>query len=68
MDCHDDHNIVQTIRQRQSTFALASSKPSTLNFARSHTVAFSGIDVKDVNVQVQISAGETVSFRRTGIE
>ncbi len=36
---------------------LASNKPSTLNLARSHTVAFSGIDVKDVDVQVQISAG-----------
>ena len=36
---------------------LASSSPSTLGLARSHTVAFSGIDVKDVDVQVQISAG-----------
>ena len=37
--------------------ALATSTPSTLGLARSHTVAFSGIDVKDVDVQVQISAG-----------
>ncbi len=37
--------------------ALTSNKPSALNLARSHTVAFSGIDVKDVDVQVQISAG-----------
>ena len=37
--------------------ALASSSSSTLGLARSHTVAFSGIDVKDVDVQVQISAG-----------
>ncbi len=37
--------------------ALASSPSSTLGLARSHTVAFSGIDVKDVDVQVQISSG-----------
>ena len=37
--------------------ALATQKLSTLALARSHTVAFSGIDVKDVDVQVQISAG-----------
>ena len=37
--------------------ALASDKSSILSLARSHTVAFSGIDVKDVDVQVQISAG-----------
>ncbi len=37
--------------------ALASSASTTLGLARSHTVAFSGIDVKDVDVQVQISAG-----------
>jgi len=36
---------------------LASSTASTLGLARSHTVAFSGIDVKDVDVQVQISSG-----------
>jgi magnesium chelatase family protein len=36
---------------------LASSTSSTLGLARSHTVAFSGIDVKDVDVQVQISTG-----------
>ncbi len=37
--------------------ALANDKSSILNLARSHTVAFSGIDVKDVDVQVQINAG-----------
>ncbi len=37
--------------------ALVSNKSPTLTLARSHTVAFSGIDVKDVDVQVQISAG-----------
>jgi magnesium chelatase family protein len=36
---------------------LVANPPSTLGLARSHTVAFSGIDVKDVDVQVQISAG-----------
>jgi len=36
---------------------LASSSAPTLGLARSHTVAFSGIDVKDVDVQVQISTG-----------
>ena len=33
------------------------SQPSALGVARLRTVAFSGIDVKDVDVQVQISAG-----------
>ena len=37
--------------------ALATSSSSTLGLARSHTVAFSGVDVKDVDVQVQISSG-----------
>ena len=31
--------------------------PAALGVARARTVAFSGIDVKDVDVQVQISAG-----------
>jgi magnesium chelatase family protein len=37
--------------------ASASIPSSTVGIARSHTVAFSGIDVKEVDVQVQISAG-----------
>ena len=36
---------------------MAIDSPSALGVARMHTVAFSGIDVKDVDVQVQISAG-----------
>jgi hypothetical protein len=33
------------------------SQPSALGVAYAHTVAFSGIDVKPIDVQVQISAG-----------
>ena len=36
---------------------MAIDSPSALGVARMRTVAFSGIDVKDVDVQVQISAG-----------
>jgi hypothetical protein len=36
---------------------MAIDRPSALGVARMRTVAFSGIDVKDVDVQVQISAG-----------
>jgi hypothetical protein len=36
---------------------MAIDTPSALGVARMRTVAFSGIDVKDVDVQVQISAG-----------
>jgi magnesium chelatase family protein len=36
---------------------LAPSTSPTLGLACSHTVAFSGIDVKDVDAQVQISSG-----------
>ena len=36
---------------------MAIDSPSALGVARIRTVAFSGIDVKDVDVQVQISAG-----------
>ena len=37
--------------------AMTSDRLSALGVARLRTVAFSGIDVKDVDVQVQISAG-----------
>ena len=40
-----------------STNTMAIDSPSALGVARMRTVAFSGIDVKDVDVQVQISAG-----------
>jgi magnesium chelatase family protein len=36
---------------------MTTERPSALGVARLRTVAFSGIDVKDVDVQVQISAG-----------
>ena len=36
---------------------MAIDIPSALGVARTRTVAFSGIDVKDVDLQVQISAG-----------
>ena len=36
---------------------MTSDRLSALGVARLRTVAFSGIDVKDVDVQVQISAG-----------
>ena len=42
---------------RGSTFTMAIDTPSALGVARIRTVAFCGIDVKDVDVQVQISAG-----------
>jgi hypothetical protein len=35
----------------------ASGRSSALGVAYAHTVAFSGIDVKPIDVQVQISAG-----------
>ncbi len=36
---------------------MTTERPSALGVARLRTIAFSGIDVKDVDVQVQISAG-----------
>lgn len=51
-------SVIKQVRERHiSPMALASNKSSMLSLARSHTVTFSGIDVKDVDVQVQISAG-----------
>jgi magnesium chelatase family protein len=44
-------------RWRNITIAMTSDRLSALGVARLRTVAFSGIDVKDVDVQVQISAG-----------
>lgn len=50
--------LFKTVQEHYiSTMALATSASSSLGLARSHTVAFSGIDVKDVDVQVQISSG-----------
>jgi magnesium chelatase family protein len=36
---------------------MTTDQPSALGVARLRTVAFSGIEVKDVDVQIQISAG-----------